>query len=266
MKKTISLLFVSTLIGLSIFVSCSSDKEDDPGTPPEIPPVESFIMDFSDFNETNVSNRQESQAHWGVAAFKVGIWNVITAVTLAVPVASFANSVDSEPIYDSELEAFIWTFDYDFVGRTYSSELRGRVDGSVVLWEMYISQENGFQDFLWFSGQSQLDGMGGAWTLNNSPENPGAFLEIDWSKESDEVGQIRYTNISGESGDGSYIEYGRIESSEYDTYYTINNTETDNLVEIEWNSVTKIGRIKDPGFFEDEDYRCWDDQFEDTDC
>ncbi len=266
MKKVLSILLILSVTTLSLFVSCSSNKED-PGDPPNVPDVSTMVMDFSDFvDEDNGSNRTSNGANWGVAALKVSVWNLLIGVTFAVPVASFRVTSSTTPEYDDDQGVWMWTAEHDYIGRTYSATLTGKQEGEVIQWEMYVSQENGYQDFLWYTGTSQADRSGGSWTLYQGPNSPNALLEIEWERTDEEIGQIRYSNVSGGAADGSYIEYGRLDTDDLDTYYTINNVETGNMVEIQWDQDTNSGQIKDPGFFGDEDFHCWDENFEDADC
>jgi hypothetical protein len=255
--------FVAILLALTFtFTSCSDDDEATPETPPEIPPVGSMLMDFSNF-EQDGGGRTTSAVNWASAAVIVGVWNVAIGVTLAVPVAAFAASINQTPAYDTERKVWVWSFDYDFVGRTYTAELTGKLIEDGVEWKMYISQEDGFQDFLWYTGQMDTGGTYGYWLLNRSPERAVEFLRIDWEKEGEGIGSIKYTDITeGSEGNGSYIEYGKNANTDFNTFYNLYGAKEDESISIEWNDTTGAGRIQ----INDGDFQCWDENFQDVDC
>ncbi len=266
MKQTSKLTIVIILFSV-LSISCGDDDKSnlpDPGDPPVIPGEATFVMDFSDFQQAN--GRLDANLAWLNAAGRVVVWNVLIGFTFAIPVAAFRATVSQTPTYDFDRQLWVWTFSYDLVGKEYSAELTGQLEDDEVNWEMYISVEAGFQDFLWYSGTSKIDGSSGNWELNKSPEESQRWLSIDWEMENENIGRITYTDVSGMESDGGFIEYGRRQGTDYDTYYTISNAVNGNLVQIEWNRDANNGRIKDPLGFGDDAYRCWNENFEDIDC
>lgn len=263
LKKTLSVIMI-----LAVLSSCSEEEDSfTPGTAPEIPPVESMLINFDNFKEeTREGGREMSQLNWGVAALQVGTWNVIITLNLAIPVAAFQASLTSTPEFDRDRGLWVWRFDYDFLGRTYSSELTGKINGDQVEWQMFISQENGFQDFLWYTGTMNLDGTEGFWFLNENVDSPNALLRIHWEKESENIARVKYSNVKeGDPNFDSFIEYG-IQDGDLDRFYNISITSTENMTNIEWSNVNNEGRIKNPSFFNDDDFHCWDSSFDDIEC
>ncbi|MEL7004439.1 MAG: hypothetical protein AAFN93_17140, partial [Bacteroidota bacterium] len=135
--KSMTALVLACAVVLS---SCSEDDENfQPGIAPEIPPVESMVIDFGNFQEDNNSGgREMSQANWSLAAVQAGTWNVILTLNLALPVAAFNASLTSTPEFDRDRGLWVWRFDYEFIGRTYSSELTGQITDNGVEWQMFI--------------------------------------------------------------------------------------------------------------------------------
>lgn len=263
LKKLLSLALV-----LAILSACTEEEDNfNPGTAPEIPPIESMLINFENFQEsTNKGGREMSQVNWGISALQVGTWNVIITLNLVIPVAAFQASLTSTPEFDRERGLWVWKFDYDVVGRTHSSELTGKLTDDGVEWQMFISQENGFQDFLWYTGTMNLEGTEGFWFLNEDVDNPNALLRIHWEKENETIGRVKYSNIKeGAPNKDSFIEYGT-QTGELDRFYNISVTSTNNLVNIEWSSASGEGRVKDPKFFNDEEFHCWDSSFDDIEC
>lgn len=251
------------LAGTFLFASCSKDDEEvNPGPAPELPPAASMEMDFSNFSNDGTSGgREMTTAHWNAAVVTVGFWNLVLTGALAVPVASFKAAISKTPEYDRDRKLWVWKFDHNVVGRTYSFELTGELAGDKVEWNMYASGENGFQNVLWYSGEMTTDGTSGHWILNKDGNNPTEFLRIDWSKENDEVASIKYENIEEASVHlGAYIEYGKTDGTEYNRFYNVVGAE--GSVKIEWNKSTGVGKITTVNGTS----LCWDSSFEDIEC
>ena len=245
-----------------MFAACTSDEEVNPGTPPELPPASSMEMDFSQFDNRANSGGREMATNWETAATYVGVWNVVLAVGMAVPVASFKAAISQKASYDSDRGLWVWNFDHKVVGRTYSFELTGEVTDAGVEWNMYASEQNGFQNVLWYSGVMAADGSSGYWELNKDGDNPTPYLRIDWEVENEEAAYIKYKNIeTGTAGFGSYIEYGKTTEVDYNRYYNIIGAGGAS-VEVEWNHETGIGHYRVNGGA----YLCWDTSFEDVAC
>jgi hypothetical protein len=148
----------------------------------------------------------------------------------------------------------------------YEAELTGYLETDSVVWEMQITKGTDFADFLWYYGKSALNETGGYWILQENPLNPNSLLRIDWNKYADSTSDIRYTNIRpGAPENGGYIFYGT-ELTDLDRFYHIYNKGADNLTKIEWSSVNKNGRVKDPYHFVDADWHCWDTSLMDVVC
>ncbi len=259
LKNTLSLLTILTLV---VFMSACT-KEDENPTAPEVPPTATMVMEIDDA----FVSKAATQENFNAAALQVGVWNVVLTVSLAIPVAAF------QAITHSQLPTFVdgtWVWDSDFnVGAIgHNARLEATVVGNNVHWKMYISKDNAFTDFLWFTGTSVVGNTSGQWLLNAEPNNPTAFLQIDWEVNNNGTTQIRYTNIiPGHNDKGGFIEYGVTENNPaFDAFYTIYHTDGDFQVDIEWNRATIAGRIKNPNHFLDNAWHCWDSSFQSIDC
>jgi hypothetical protein len=147
-----------------------------------------------------------------------------------------------------------------------------------VEWKMYITKSGvgGFNELLWFEGTSYLDGMDGQWTLYLSHEHYDKFLQIDWSRTSDSIGQIKYTNIRNLNDQGSpnllkgsYIQAG-YQDDYYDAYYNIHIYESTQLdftdTYIEWSTTEYDGHVKSAFKFKNDLWHCWDSLGYDITC
>jgi hypothetical protein len=277
LKMNRHLVSVTVVVLLfSLFVGCGDDSGTGAKpTPPEIPPVSSFVMDFSEFTtsqeyQPSGSDRvgdHMSMHNWSWAATNVLVWNTLITVGLAVPVAAFIESFNHEPTRQPD---GTWVWDYNFTVNqvVHLAELHGRVVEEEVQWEMYISKEGEYTDFLWYWGASDLGATEGTWTLFDNPTDPTPLVGIGWHRDPGSgTGDIKYSNVVPEGQEnGGYIFYGTTDGDPYDAFYDIYNKGLDNHTEIEWNRTSKAGRVMDANHFGDSDWRCWDSDHQDVSC
>jgi len=267
MKKIFTLLLLTVFMA-SLLTSCKKKKGDSPSLPPE----ESFIIDFSNF-ETGKSadflslDKSVENSNWEYATLVAGYWRTILTSTLVVPVASFKLAVDQTPEWLEE-KTWQWNYSVTVFSVLYKARLVGQIRASDVLWKMYVTKEGtgGFAEFIWFEGTSNLDGSGGQWTLNHSYTYQEPLLQIDWTKTSTGIGTVKYTyvrNLTNERSTdlfkNSYIEYGKTTGT-LDAYYSIHffNGQEFIDVDVEWSTVGFNGRIRSPWFGDtDPDWHCW---------
>ncbi|MCB0291856.1 MAG: hypothetical protein KDH97_16495 [Calditrichaeota bacterium] len=266
--KSLALMLTTALVLAS---GCNSTTEPDPseeGTPPEIPPLNTFVLDFSDFDTTNsilpkvIPGDPEAllftRQNWGWSALNVGIWNAVITLNIAVPIAAFGHSFSHDPV--AEDGKWFWRYNFTALGVQHSAELSAAAIQGGIRWEMRISRQGGYQDFLWFYGESNLTATEGFWILAHNPNDPVNYLQIDWDRTSDNsVISVKYTIITpGGAENGSYIYYGINTNTPYDAFYQIYSVGANNLVEMEWNRSDKHGHIKDPHHYGNADWHCWD--------
>ena len=254
---------------LIVFSSCNKEESPEPEAAPNIPPESTMIMNFSDFKnvDTTAFKSSLSYQHWGRAATHVLVWNTVLTITLAVPVASFRESFKHEAVYNPDINAWVWSYNFIAGGDIHLAELHGSVSATGIQWNMYISRDGHYSDFLWYSGTSDLDNESGNWVLNNNPDTANSFLLIEWTRDlSTGNFDIKYTNIAAQNpNNGSFIYYAKT-SDLMDASYNIYNSSEINYVKINWSRTNIFGQIKDPFFFEDSDFHCWDEMRQDTDC
>lgn len=264
-------------------------------SPPELPPASTFIIDFDDFlspepSSSDLEGSEQSwqyiayspqisdlfadnryapdeQGNWGFAALNVGFWNIVLFVGLVVPVAAFIESFEHTPEQQPDY-TWVWSYEVPVDDDLYTAELHGRFIDSGVRWEMYISKEGEYDNFQWYYGESNLPATEGFWILMKSHSDPTELLRIDWHRDiTDGSSDIKYTNIvPGGPENGGYILYEVTTESPYDRSYEIYNKGKDNTTNIEWNSSTMEGRVKDSAHFGDDDWHCWDFNHQDIEC
>lgn len=251
----------------------------EPAPPPDIPPQSTMVMNVGEFDsDAKIAGEPTARIQQPLpgtsflyAGTNVVIWNTIIVVTLAVPVAAFAESFNHTP---EQLDNGVWqwSYSYTFSGVEYSAKLQADVGNNGVDWFMLISKEGAYTDYEWFTGHSNLAGTEGAWTLNhapgNDPANPEPFVFIEWERDAEgETAQIKYTNITPDAPEnGGYIEYGVTDNATYDAFYTIASAGDDHTINVEVNLTTFAGRVRDEIHFNDTDWHCWDEDQQNADC
>lgn len=269
---------VTALLLALILFAISGCSDDDKSTtpepqPPDLPPQASFVMDYGDFIEEtgyviflDRGSDPASHVNWGQSAFRIAFWDFALSVTLAVPVAAFVESFQHQPVQQPDGS---WEWSYSVtVGVQYTCRLVGRTDAGMVEWEMYISKQGAYSDYLWYYGSHNLPATEGAWTVNRDPNQSNPFLSIEWHRDvADSTGDLKYTYVVPVDADsGGYIFFGSDIDSTYDRFYHLYNKAQDNLAEIEWNYEFKNGRVRDEFFYGDTVWHCWDMNLEDSDC
>ena len=278
MTTKIKLLLSAILLLLAI-AGCKDDENQDQA--PVLPPYESMVIDFGELaNETksaSIVNSEVTHVNWTYSAVSVGLWNVIIGTTFAVPVAAFKNAINHTPqrIDDSSWQ---WTYTVDGFTSQYTARLVGILQSGQVKWEMYVTKTgiNAFDEFMWFEGTSQLDGMSGQWILYHSPTFPEEVVQIDWEKSGEEIGQVKYTyvrelndNREPANFKNSYLIYG-LQDETFDAFVTIHafNEQSASFADsqIEWSRSDYSGRVMAEHFFSDSEWHCWDSSGADTIC
>jgi len=274
MKGTSKLrLIVSMFLALLIIITanrCQKDEEKD--EPPELPPVASLLMDFSDFNNPGdtITKRKsvESYRNWGYAVGTVAFWNILATWTIGLPVMAYAEAFNQDPVYLGE-NSWQWSYDVTLSQVNYSAKLISkRISNEEFTMKMLVTKSGpeGYEDFKWFEGTVRYDRTSASWILYENPDDPNELISIDWEKDWEaDTSVITYTYIRpGAVEYGNFIEYRTTNDSPYDSYYTV--SVSSNTVEIEWNSTTREGRIKNPMKFGDSEWHCWDENLMDIDC
>ncbi|MCB9087179.1 MAG: hypothetical protein H6628_02475 [Calditrichae bacterium] len=149
--KSLALMLTTALVLAS---GCNSTTEPDPseeGTPPEIPPLNTFVLDFSDFDTTNsilpkvIPGDPEAllftRQNWGWAALNVGIWNAVITLNIAVPIAAFGHSFSHDPV--AEDGKWFWRYNFTALGVQHSAELSAAAIQGGIRWEMRIPARAG---------------------------------------------------------------------------------------------------------------------------
>jgi hypothetical protein len=268
-------ILLNIVVVVALFFPTACNKSDDdadikPTTPPEIPPESTFAADFSGFTDKDTTNTKSSISYhnWWFSASNVMVWNVIINVNMIVPVAAFRESFNHVPVYDPDLSSWIWSYNFFAQGKTHLAELHGTVMNDSVKWEMYITKQGEYSDFLWYHGISHNNNTSGDWHLNAEPNDPKEYIYIEWHRDPQQnEADIKYTNVKeGAPGIGGYIFYGVNEDPVFNAFYNIYNAQNNNFTEIEWHRTNENGRVSDEMHFGDTEWHCWDENLMDIIC
>jgi len=246
-----------------LLAGCKKDKEETPDQP-QLPPENAFVQDFEGFGEST----SRSADNFAFAGLNVAFWNTVLYVNLVVPVTAWHKVREDQPEWNSDLNAWVWERTFNLSSGNYTAQLRGSTSGSQVTWKMYLSQEGGFQDFLWYEGVAQTNVTSGTWTIYRSPGNSQPYIGIEWHNTvGSDLDDIKYTNvIPDDAGNGGYIHYGVTADTDYEVFYDIYGIENDRLIEIRYNRTTTAGKVRDDQQFGDEEWHCWNETHEDVTC
>jgi hypothetical protein len=267
--KTIANKSMLILVIFLIFFACKDENSTDPvDNKPEMPPISSMQMDFDSFPESETLSKITGNNSWGWAWLHGVAWKTVISAGMVIPVAAFAESFNHEPVQQEDGR---WLWEYNFApfgGANHTASLYGSVDNDGINWEMYISKESQFADFLWFSGESDIFGTEGTWTFYDNPNNPSTLFGIEWQRNKEEsTGSIKFTNIIPDHNEnGGYINYGVVSDPIYDAFFEIYNKKEENYIYIKWNRETHQGRVQDAKHFGDSEWRCWDESLQDVVC
>ena len=277
MKKLSFLILLA--LGITFMQSCQKDDiNGNDQEAPKIPSQETFIMPFDGFDEeidtlmgsnTNPNSRSATFKNWFFAGTNVFAWNTAVVLTTAIPVASFAEAFNHDPVHIGS-GVYAWSYDFPVAGVKHTAKLTGEIinSGADVQWIMTISKSGGFNDIVFYTGVVAIDQSKATWTLNHQPNNLEPFLNIEYNGDaSTGVASLRYTNIiPGSPDNGNYIEYRVTPGSDFNRAYDIYKGSANEFIEIQWDAPSIEGRVKNPEFFGDSEWHCWDTNQIDIDC
>ncbi len=260
MRKQLEFKLLASL-SLAIFfllflAACDHEPVEDR---PELPPVESLVMDFSDFSEAPAGAKSTAATHMHfMHAFgTVLVWNTVSSVTLALPLAAYGRALQEEPEYVGD-HTWEWSYEISWGDQQFSATLTGtRLNNEEFSMKMVIAPaQMPDKKVKWFEGVVRYDHTHATWTLYK--EENTAILQAEWSKdfEKDEATLV-YTYVEqGKSESGSQIRYEYNPEEFYDATFIISLSS--GTTRIEWSRTTKEGRVMDLEKFGDTSWHCWD--------
>lgn len=271
-KKLIK-VFASCMFFACILIlnSCEKDPKDDH---PRLPPLESFFIDFSDFGDPSdtldIKKALPLYNNWAAAFANVSFWNALATISVALPASAYVEALKQKPVYLGD-DRWEWKCNFNFNSNSYWLSLKTHhISDEYFAAEMYISSagKETFTEFKWFEGTIRYDLTRASWILYESPLVPEQFLSIEWNYDNEiKSGNITYTIIKANDPEkDSFISYmySSDNSLLFNSSYTVSLSS--GLVLIEWNNQTRAGRIKNPLWFKDDLWHCWNRNLQDDIC
>jgi hypothetical protein len=261
-----------TLALLATFAACSdSTSPNDPGSPPELPPLTSMSGDFSLFGSSGsapanlTTEATQTSLNFVAAAVRVLAAQVATVVVLAVPVATFAAAANNTPTYEDD-DRWHWRFVTVQGGHTYTAHLSGAVQGDMVHWDMRITSpthQPPLEEFVWYGGQGRVDRTSGTWTFYDpaTPASAVEVLRIDWTHVSATEHGWEATALSGPA-EGDVFTASVDGDDHMVTYQDVSEQA---FMEIYWNGADGSGYLIAP-HYNGGVKACWDANRQDVVC
>lgn len=253
------MLSVMVLAWVVLFATTSCESEPK-GDRPELPPAEILFMDYNDFaEEPGMTKGTEATYENFLHAFgTILFWHSphITAYT-ALPLAAYTYALSQEAEYLGD-NTWEWSYDINWFGTDYTVSLTAsRVNNEEFSIEMDVALASlpnlGVK---WFDGVVRYDHTQAAWTIYK--EGTVAVVDAEMHKNYETgVASLQYTYVEPEMDEtGSYILYAYDPEALLDASYTVSLAA--GMTEIEWDTTTKEGHVKDEVKFGDADWHCWD--------
>lgn len=250
---------VAVILIFSLMLSFTACDKEPVEKRPELPPMESLVMDFSDFADEpgGTKGTLVTYGNFTHSYLTVLFWNVSSAVSLGLPVAAYGHALQQEPGYLGDY-TWEWSYDFKFEGMDYRAILTGtRINNEEFSMEMVIALAIlPDEKVKWFDAVVRYDHTHALWNLYKEDEKK--MIEAEWNKNFEtEAGDLRYSYVEADQEEtGSFIKIQYKPGEVYDAAYTISLSTGTTL--IEWNTESKEGRVKDPLKFGDSEWHCWD--------
>ena len=249
----------AVFIAVSLLVINTSCDKEPVADRPELPPVESLVMNFSDFAEpvSAIKASGEPHLHFNYAFSSLVFWSGASAVTMALPIAAYGYALEQGVEYLGE-NSWEWAYDFQWNGLDYTASLTAtRLNNEEFSLEMLISLAAApGEGVKWFDGVVRYDHTRADWTIYRDGST--AVLDIEWRMDY-ELGDasLLYTYVeSGQEETGSYLLYEYAPQEVYDASFTVSLSTGTTI--IQWNTESKEGRVQDEGQFGSEEWFCWD--------
>ena len=258
----------------------------DPGeSAPDLPSVSTMGMNLSLFGideDLSLADVEEmltnagSKGNWIQAVIRVVFLRLSFYDFIEETGAAFAAAGHAVPQSQPD-GSHLWTYIYVKDGTDYSIFLFSKVVGARIEWRMEVSSSDaGFplDHFVWFEGESMLDGSGGYWHFYRlegltaeadaaaaiTPGDPA--VRIDWQHRGRRFRRITIRfNLEGHQNEGDVLDYRRTPDKDTLDQLDGDSGENHNITAYRDGS----GSLTVPDYNGGEP-ACWDTEQEDTDC
>lgn len=258
-NKLIAMKPVAILLAITLLIVNTACDNEPTENRPELPPVESLMMTFADFDAPIAGTKAsgEPHLHFNYAFTSLIFWSGASALTMALPVAAYTYALEQGVEYLGE-DSWEWNYSFQWSGMDKTATLTAtRMNNEEFSLEMIIASSAApDQGVRWFDGVVRYDHTQANWTIYN--DGGIEVLEVAWAKDF-ELGDasLLYTYVEPETLEtGSYISYVYAPLEVYDASFTLSRSTGVTL--IQWNTTSKEGRVQDEAKFGDAEWNCWD--------
>lgn len=243
------------IILLFIFVKCQTN---DFKEAPQLPSLNTFNFEPAELESDTLISvlKTNDYFNWWVAASEVTIWKNFIKKNIELPFVAIKTAYLYEPSFFADRT---WLWEYKFTNDSVESniDLYGtfEVDNSI-FWEMYVSN-NGSEPLLILQGQTNENQTQGTWTFYKYVFTPIDVLQVDWILN-DSALNVTYINT---------YKQNNATSSSVDLFYPIADTSVmylnfynsrdNSRSNVELNSFTNTGKVKNFYVFKDSLWHCW---------
>lgn len=182
------LTYMTLGLVLAAQLGCSDEAPVAPeeSEPPVLPAPERLTFDFSFFQEPSPLERA-SKSNFFNAYVRAAVAGAVTHFLLVPPVTAFSLALHTVPS-PQDAGSYLWVYTWVDGAEEAQIRLHGTpVSSGRVLWEMRVSNtEDGFENELWFEGETWKDGDEGVWRFHDF-ERPGKPIvaRLEWGADED---------------------------------------------------------------------------------
>jgi hypothetical protein len=257
MKKRLNqIVALAFLCCVLLLAGCEKEKEEQP----ILPPITAFAIDLNDFTAAGPQKSIDTMSNYHMVVGVVSYWNLLLSLSMAIPVVAYAEAFN----HDAErVDNNTWQWAYT-VNELYSARLTADVMNDSIYLTMFVTKTGAYEDAVWYTGKCDFIRTGGEWTIYDIPlDSETPWLKITWNADYEaNTFDINYLNIKPEADyEGSYIEYGITENTDYNAFYNFYNSATNMHYDVDYNTETHVGTVTD-GM----NQLCWDEEFTNTLC
>ncbi len=260
MNKKTQILYL-VLFFFLITANCRREEK----VAPALPSPESINIDFSFF-----STPLNETSNYGLAYRSVLPWKILFEDSLQIYHYLYDKLSENDFSYQDEntwlISKIVWygneKYDMNYFETVEEDSVTTKLFAS-----LYIDSDTIYTDLLLFDGYFYPDSAN-IWQLNK-PDTSNTFLKylnFNENIKSDNSKELKVTNLLIDENNGNYIFYKDSIDGLFDTYFDIFEKANENHTIFQYNRTNAVGRIKDIYYFGDENWHCWNENKEDTEC
>ena len=246
-------------VSLLILQACINTEKN----PPIMPPVESISVNLTFFN-----NVEEESSYYYDASEKIIFWQILLNDSLLFQKKLLEKALDNNLEYQTDQTWLIKDI-LNYNDKLYDILLFCINDTDTLNSILYFSLDATYFNLLTYNGISFNENTQGNWIINKAEQDTSAyikFLSVNWRINSPKSKEIKFTNFLPGGENGNFILFKDSTDDIYNSYIDLYDKANENHTIIQWNSITKMGRIQDLNKYANEDWYCWDENFLNAEC